>query len=246
MFNKKVVIVTGGTKGIGKATSIEFAKNGYFVVATTRNVDKKMNFKIKSGDIIVEKLNVNFEEDVKKFIENIYKKYGRIDCLVNNAGIMIENLPLHKTTTENFKKIIQTDVFGVYFNMKYVIIEMLKQGYGSIVNVASAAGLVGSYSSSLYSAAKHAVIGLTKCCALDYATKNIRVNAVAPGCIKTDIFKDAFDSGVYSEKDLALSHPMKRLGTPEEVAKSIYFLADENNSFTTGTILSVDGGYTCC
>lgn len=243
------VIITGGTKGIGKATSIEFANNGYNVVATTRNIDNKNELEqmfkenVKgSGKVIVEKLDVNNEEDVKSFIENFVKKYGKLDCFVNNAGIMIENVPLHQTTTESFHKILNTDVLGVYWGMKYAIIEMLKTGGGSIVNVASDAGLIGGYSSSLYTAAKHAVVGLTKCGALDYATKGIRVNAVCPGCIKTEIFEDAFKRGTYTEQSLADLHPMKRMGTPKEVAKTIVFLADKENGFTTGITVSVDGG----
>lgn len=246
MYN---VVITGGTKGIGKATSIEFANNGWNVIATTRNVGNKdalekvfaENIKGK-GRVNIEQLDVNNENDVKAFIENVVKKYGKLDCLVNNAGIMIENVPLHQTTTESFNKIWNTDVLGVYWGMKYAIIEMLKQGGGSIVNVASDAGLIGGYSSSLYTAAKHAVVGLTKCGALDYATQGIRVNAVCPGCIKTEIFEDAFKRGTYTEQSLADLHPMKRMGKPIEVAKAIYFLAQEENAFTTGITISVDGG----
>ena len=246
MYN---VVITGGTKGIGKATSIEFANNGWNVIATTRNVGNKdalekvfaENIKGK-GRVNIEQLDVNNENDVKAFIENVVKKYGKLDCLVNNAGIMIENVPLHQTTTESFNKIWNTDVLGVYWGMKYAIIEMLKQGGGSIVNVASDAGLIGGYSSALYTAAKHAVVGLTKCGALDYATQGIRVNAVCPGCIKTEIFEDAFKRGTYTEQSLADLHTMKRMGKPIEVAKAIYFLAQEENAFTTGITISVDGG----
>ena len=245
----KNVIITGGTRGIGKATSIEFANNGYRVIATTRNISNKEELEkmfkdnIKGdGEIIIEKLDVNSEEDVKNLIHSVVERYGKIDCLVNNAGIMIENVPLHQTSTENFQKIINTDLFGVYFGMKYAITEMLKTGGGCIVNVASDAGLIGGYSSSLYTAAKHAVVGLTKCGALDYATQGIRVNAVCPGCIKTEIFEDAFKRGTYTEQSLADLHPMKRMGTPAEVAKAIVFLANEENGFTTGITLSVDGG----
>ena len=245
----KNVIITGGTKGIGKATAIEFANKGYRVIATTRNIKNKAELEemfkenIKgNGEIIVKTLDVNNEEDVKNLIHSIVEKYGKLDCLVNNAGIMIENVPLHQTSTENFHKIINTDLFGVYFGMKYAIAEMLKTGGGCIVNVASDAGLIGGYSSSLYTAAKHGVVGLTKCGALDYATQGIRVNAVCPGCIKTEIFEDAFKRGTYTEQSLADLHPMKRMGKPEEVAKAIVFLADEENAFTTGITLSVDGG----
>ena len=246
MYN---VVITGGTKGIGKATSIEFANNGWNVIATTRNVGNKDALEkvfaenIKgNGRVNIEQLDVNNENDVKAFIENVVKKYGKLDCLVNNAGIMIENVPLHQTTTESFNKIWNTDVLGVYWGMKYAIIEMLKQGGGSIVNVASDAGLIGGYSSSLYTAAKHAVVGLTKCGALDYATQGIRVNAVCPGCINTEIFEDAFKRGTYTEQSLSDLHPMKRMGKPIEVAKAIYFLAQEENAFTTGITISVDGG----
>ena len=245
----KNVLITGGTKGIGKATAIEFASKGYRVIATTRSIKNKEElekmFKENvngDGEVIVEALDVNNEEEVKNLIHSIVEKYGRLDCLVNNAGIMIENVPLHQTTTENFEKIINTDLFGVYYGMKYAIIEMLKQGGGSIVNVASDAGLIGGYSSSLYTAAKHAVVGLTKCGALDYATQGIRVNAVCPGCIKTEIFEDAFKRGTYTEESLANLHPMKRMGTPTEVAKTIFFLAQEENGFTTLITVSVDGG----
>ena len=245
----KNVIITGGTKGIGKATAIEFANKGYRVIATTRNIKNKAELEqmfkdnVKGrGEVIVEELDVNNEEDVKNLIHSVVEKYGKLDCLVNNAGIMIENLPLHQTSTENFHKIINTDLFGVYFGMKYAIAEMLKTGGGCIVNVASDAGLIGGYSSSLYTAAKHGVVGLTKCGALDYATQGIRVNAVCPGCIKTEIFEDAFKKGAYTEQSLADLHPMKRMGKPEEVAKAIVFLADDDNAFTTGITLSVDGG----
>ena len=245
----KNVIITGGTKGIGKATAIEFANKGYRVTATTRNIKNKAELEqmfkdnVKGrGEVIVEELDVNNEEDVKNLIHSVVEKYGKLDCLVNNAGIMIENLPLHQTSTENFHKIINTDLFGVYFGMKYAIAEMLKTGGGCIVNVASDAGLIGGYSSSLYTAAKHGVVGLTKCGALDYATQGIRVNAVCPGCIKTEIFEDAFKKGAYTEQSLADLHPMKRMGKPEEVAKAIVFLADDDNAFTTGITLSVDGG----
>ena len=244
----KNVVITGGTKGIGKATAILFAENGYRVIATTRNGSQKealeKDFKQNHNvDIVVEQLDVCNEEDVKKLMHNVAEKYGKLDCVVNNAGIMIENVLLHLSSTEAFRKIIETDVLGVYYGMKYAITEMLKTGGGAIVNVASAAGLIGSKLAGQYGTAKHAVVGLTKCGALDYAENNIRINAVAPGAIKTEIFEEAFKRGAYTEESLASTHPMKRMGLPIEVARSILFLADDKNSFTTGTILSVDGGY---
>lgn len=244
----KNVVITGGTKGIGKETAILFAENNYRVIATTRNGDQKdkleEDFKQNHNvNVVVEQLDVCNEDDVKNLMHNVAEKYGKLDCVVNNAGIMIENVLLHLSSTKSFKKIIDTDILGVYYGMKYAISEMLKTGGGSIVNVASAAGLIGSKFACQYGAAKHAVVGLTKCAALDYAEENIRINAVAPGAIKTEIFKEAFKRGTYTEKSLASTHPMKRMGLPIEVARSILFLADEKNSFTTGTILSVDGGY---
>ena len=244
----KNVLITGGTQGIGEQTALEFAKNGYDVIVTSRNASKEKEvqdkFQNKGYKVTFYTLDVNKESQVKEVIESIVEKFGKLDVLVNNSGISLGNALLADTESEEFTKMLDTNVSGVYYGMKYAIKAMEKTGGGSIVNLASIAGLNGLQYSALYGATKHAVVGLTKGGAVDYADKGIRINAIAPGAIKTDILQNAIDSGTYDEASIAAIHPMKKLGDPTDIAKGIYFLADDNNPFLTGTILNIDGGYT--
>lgn len=244
---KKTVIITGGTTGIGKATALHFAKNGYNVVITSRNADKEASviadFKQNGVDITFLPLDVTNEEQVKSVIETTVKKFGKLDSIVNNSGISLGNAVLAETESSDLKQMLETNVMGVYYGMKYAIIEMLKTGGGTIVNLASIAGLNGLYATAQYNASKHAVVGLTKGASIDYAQQGIRVNAVAPGAIKTDILKNAIASGTYDVSSIEAIHPMNRLGEVEDIAKAIYFLASDENTFMTGTILNIDGGY---
>lgn len=244
---KKTVIITGGTTGIGKATALHFAKNGYNVVITSRNSNKEASviadFKQNGADITFLPLDVTNEEQVKSVIETTVKKFGKLDSIVNNSGISLGNAVLAETESNDLKQMLETNVMGVYYGMKYAIIEMLKTGGGTIVNLASIAGLNGLYATAQYNASKHAVVGLTKGASIDYAQQGIRVNAVAPGAIKTDILKNAIASGTYDVSSIEAIHPMNRLGEVEDIAKAIYFLASDENTFMTGTILNIDGGY---
>lgn len=244
---KKTVIITGGTTGIGKATALHFAKNGYNVVITSRNADKEASviadFKQNGADITFLPLDVTNEEQVKSVIETTVKKFGKLDSIVNNSGISLGNAVLAETESNDLKQMLETNVMGVYYGMKYAIIEMLKTGGGTIVNLASIAGLNGLYATAQFNASKHAVVGLTKGASIDYAQQGIRVNAVAPGAIKTDILKNAIASGTYDVSSIEAIHPMNRLGEVEDIAKAIYFLASDENTFMTGTILNIDGGY---
>jgi len=243
----KTVIITGGTTGIGKATAIHFAKNGYNVVVTSRNADKETSviadFKENGVDVTFFPLDVTQEKQVESVIQETVKKFGKLDSIVNNSGISLGNAILAETKSEELKQMLDTNVMGVYYGMKYAIIEMLKTGGGTIVNLASIAGLNGLYATAQYNASKHAVVGLTKGTAIDYAQQGIRINAVAPGAIKTDILKNAIDSGTYDVSSIEAIHPMNRLGEVEDIAKAIYFLASDENTFMTGTILNIDGGY---
>ncbi|MWB92797.1 short-chain dehydrogenase [Flavobacterium sp. IR1] len=243
----KTVIITGGTTGIGKATAIHFAKNGYNVVVTSRNADKETSviadFKENGVDVAFFPLDVTQEKQVESVIQETVKKFGKLDSIVNNSGISLGNAILAETKSEELKQMLDTNVMGVYYGMKYAIIEMLKTGGGTIVNLASIAGLNGLYATAQYNASKHAVVGLTKGTAIDYAQQGIRVNAVAPGAIKTDILKNAIASGTYDVSSIEAIHPMNRLGEVEDIAKAIYFLASDENTFMTGTILNIDGGY---
>jgi NAD(P)-dependent dehydrogenase (short-subunit alcohol dehydrogenase family) len=243
----RTVIITGGTSGIGKATALYFAKNGYNVVVTSRNPNKEAevleDFKKEKTTVTFYELDVTKEEQVKEVINKTVAKFGKLDSIVNNSGISLGNAILGETESDELKQMLETNVMGVYYGMKHAINAMLKTGGGTIVNLASIAGINGLYATALYNASKHAVVGLTKGASLDYATQGIRVNAVAPGAIKTDILKNAIESGTYDVSAIEALHPMNRLGEVEDIAKAIYFLASEENSFMTGTILTVDGGY---
>jgi NAD(P)-dependent dehydrogenase (short-subunit alcohol dehydrogenase family) len=244
---KKTVIITGGTTGIGKATAVKFAQNNFNVVVTSRNAAKepelKEEFKQQGLEVYCEVLDVTDEKQVTEVIEKTVAKFGKLDVIVNNSGISLGNAVLADTESGELKQMLDTNVMGVYYGMKYAIKEMLKTGSGAIVNLASIAGINGLYATAQYNASKHAVVGLTKGAAIDYAQQGIRINAVAPGAIKTDILKNAIASGTYDVSSIEAIHPMNRLGEVEDIANGIFFLASEENKFLTGTILTIDGGY---
>ena len=245
--SRKTVIITGGTTGIGKATAIKFAENNYNVVITSRDAKKetvvKNEFKAKGLEVDFQVLDVRNEGQVEALIKETVAKYGKLDVMVNNSGISLGNAVLAETESDDLKQMLDTNVMGVYYGMKYAIKEMLKTNGGSIVNLASIAGLNGLYATAQYNATKHAVVGLTKGAAIDYAQQGIRINAVAPGAIKTDILQNAIDAGAYDVSGIEAIHPMNRLGRPEDIANGIFFLASDENKFITGAILSIDGGY---
>lgn len=244
---KKTILITGGTTGIGKATALKFAQNNYNVVVTSRDERKKDELKSefqKLGlEIFFEILDVTNEAQVEQVIRKVVAQFGKLNAIVNNAGISLGNTLLADTEADELKQMLETNVMGVYYGMKYAIKEMLKTGGGAIVNLASIAGINGLMATAQYNASKHAVVGLTKGGALDYATQGIRINAVAPGAIKTDILNNAIESGTYDISSIEALHPMNRIGEVEDIANGIYFLAAEENKFLTGTILNIDGGY---
>ena len=244
---KKTVIITGGTTGIGKATAIKFAQNNFNVVVTSRSAAKETEltdeFMQQGLEVYFKVLDVTNEMQVKEVIEKTVAQFGKLDVIVNNSGISLGNAVLADTVSDELKQMLDTNVMGVYYGMKYAIKEMLKTGGGAIVNLASIAGINGLYATAQYNASKHAVVGLTKGAAIDYAQQGIRINAVAPGAIRTDILKNAIASGTYDVSSIEAIHPMNRLGEVEDIANGIFFLAAEENKFVTGTILTVDGGY---
>jgi NAD(P)-dependent dehydrogenase (short-subunit alcohol dehydrogenase family) len=245
MTTKRTVIVTGGSKGIGKGTSLAFVKKGYNVVISARSEAPELLREIKElgGEATFIKADVGKEEDVINLINETVKKYGKLDVLVNNAAIVgTMNLPLAETTNKNFEQVFNINVMGTYWGMKYAIQAMLKTGGGSIVNVSSIAGLKGSPSSSAYVASKHAVMGLTKSTAIEYAAKGIRVNVVAPGPIRTEMYEDVVTQGVLTEELFESLVPMKKIGDVADVANAIVFMSSEDAPFMTGAVLSLDGG----
>lgn len=244
---RKVALITGATSGFGKGCAEVLASKGIAVVLSGRRKelgDKIVeDIKAKGGEALFIVSDVNKEENHKALVEECVKYYGRLDYAVNNAGIATEGARIADSQTERFEEMIQTNIMGVYFGMKYQIEQMLKNGGGSIVNLASIAGLNGIAYTGTYCATKHAVVGLTKAGALDYATDNIRINAIAPGACKTEIIEKAMSQGVYTEKDIASMHPMQRMGTAREVVNGIVWLLSDEASFITGHILNIDGGF---
>jgi NAD(P)-dependent dehydrogenase (short-subunit alcohol dehydrogenase family) len=246
-MTQKVAVITGGATGIGKSTAMLLASKGIKVVISGRReaVGQKAIEEIRAqgGDAVFIAADVDNETQVSQIIGFAVRKYGRLDLAVNNAGISNETKTIGDSDPAKFQAMLQTNVMGVYLCMKYEIQQMLKNGGGSIVNLASIAGLNGIPYAGPYAATKHAVVGLTKSGALDYATQNIRINAVAPGAIKTDIIAGSIAQGQYDEATISAMHPMARMGNPEEIAHGIAWLLSDEASFVTGHILNIDGGF---
>lgn len=241
---KKTVLITGGSRGIGKATSLEFAKHGYNIVINYVNDDisaKNLKSYIVENydvDVMLCKCNVSSEDGVKGMVNSIIDNYGNIDVLVNNAGIAIDTT-FDDKKIENFKKILNVNLIGPFILSREVGNYMLKQGFGSIINVSSTNALDTYYEYSLdYDASKAGLVSLTHNLAKYYAP-NIRVNAVAPGWVDTEMNKELDSSYIKEECDKIY---LKRFAKPEEVAKAIYFLASDDASYITGEVLRVDGG----
>jgi len=243
----RVAIVTGGSAGIGRATALAFARNGRKVVVADiqEEAGRQIAAKIKSEgyEAFFIKTDVSEPEQVKAMVAKTIAEYGRLDCAFNNAGIEGEQGPTADCSLNNWHRVIDINLNGVWYSMKYEIPAMLKTGGGSIVNMASVAGRVGFSNIPAYTASKHAVNGLTKTAALEYAQKNIRVNAVCPGIIKTEMI-DRFTGGTKEGiRQMEAMEPVGRMGAPEEVANAVLWLCSEQASFVTGHPLVVDGGF---
>jgi len=242
----KVALVTGGTSGIGKTTAIAFARAGAKVVLTGRREKEGAQvvdeIRKLGGDAAFVRADVTKDADVKAMVDFTVGKYGRLDVAFNNAGIEWTG-PLDQATEAEYRRVLDINVWGVLNSMRHEIPVMLKNGGGAIVNNSSVAGHVGLGQVSVYIASKHAVEGLTKSVALEFAKQNIRINAVAPGVIATDML-DRF-AGKESEMRDSLTSiiPVGRIGAREEIAAAVLYLSSDDAKFTTGTSLVVDGGY---
>lgn len=241
----KVAIVTGGASGIGESTVKLFVANGAKVVITDVNEEAGNALaeavKKDGGEAIFVKADTSKPEDSEKSVEAALSAYGKLDIAVNNAGIGGPPAPVGEYDIEAWNKVISINLSGVFYGMRYQIPAMLKNGGGSIINVASILGSVGFANSSAYVAAKHGVVGLTKNGALEYSDKGIRVNAVGPGFIKTPLLDANLDKETMDF--LASKHATQRLGLPEEVAEMFLWLASDKASFATGAYYPIDGGY---
>jgi len=243
----KVAVVTGGSAGIGRATSLAFAEEGAKVVVADVVVsggeETVKMIQDAGGEAIFVKTDVTKAEEVKAMADTAFGTFGKLNCAFNNAGINANIISLSRCTEDSWNRMIAINLTGVFLCMKYEIPKMLKSGGGSIVNTASVMGLVGEPGHPAYAASKHGVIGLTKSSAIFYAESNIRINAVCPGFIRTAMSDKVFEE--HPEfKEIVDSHtPMKRMAEAEEVARAVIFLCSDDASFITGFPLAVDGGY---
>lgn len=239
MTDKKVALVTGGSRGIGKACAIELAKAGYDVIINYAGNEEAANktvseIKALGQNAAAKKFDVSNKEAVDKAIAEILEEFGRIDVLVNNAGITRDNLFI-RMKDEEWLSVINTNLSSAFFVTNPVSKIMIKQRSGAIVNMASVSGIYGNAGQANYSAAKAGIIGFTKALAKELASRNIRVNAVAPGFIQTDMTKDLPVDKIVERI------PLKTLGQPEDIAKTVKFLAVDA-TYITGQVIGVDGG----
>lgn len=246
IFKDKVAIVTGGSSGIGRATAIAFAQRGAKVVVADCNEDTEtlQYVAANGGEGIFIHCDVSAISEVRKMIEKVIEKYGRLDFAFNNAGVEGDTASTHECTEQNWDKTIGINLKGIWLCMKMEIPQMLKQGKGVIINCASIAGLKGFAGSPAYVASKHGVVGLTKTAALDYAKQNIRINAVCPGVIHTAMIDRITHRDKEAEQQFAGMAPVNRMGTAEEIAETVMWLCSDAASFVTGTAIPVDGGTT--
>ncbi len=240
-LENKVAIVTGGASGIGKAIVKLFVQEGAKVVIGDLNEEAGRDLAAKMGkETMFMKVNAALPTDNERLVTEAIAHFGRLDIAVNNAGIGGASALVGEYGIEDWKKVIDINLNGVFYGMHYQIPAMLKHGKGSIVNMASILGQVGFANSSAYVAAKHGVVGLTKSAGWEYGTKGIRVNAVGPGFIETPLLSD-MDAEV--KKYLESQHALQRLGKPEEVAEIVLWLASDKASFATGGYYPIEGGY---
>jgi NAD(P)-dependent dehydrogenase (short-subunit alcohol dehydrogenase family) len=248
-FQDKVVIVTGGSSGIGRATAVAFASEGAKVLIADVNdvgaAETLQTIRAAEGTVEYIRTDVSQASDVQAMVDKAIKQFGGLDIAVNNAGIGGGSFVfLQQGSEEDYDRMMAINTKGVWLCMKYEIAVMLEQGYGAIVNVASAAGLVGMPGGAVYSASKHAVVGLTKSAAGELGKKNIRVNAVCPGHTVTPMVTTLIDSRPDMQNRLLAFSPMQRFGKPEEIAAGILFLASDSASYVTGMAMEMDGGIT--
>lgn len=247
-FDDKVVVITGAGGGIGRASALAFARAGAKVMVTDRdaNAGQETLRQVQALGASAHFLQTDVTQaaQVEAMVAQTVAHYGRLDCAFNNAGIEEEHMRLADCSEDTFDRIMDVNVKGVWLCLKYQLAQMLAQGGGAIVNTASVAGLIGAPKMAAYSASKHAVLGLTKSAAVEYGRKNIRVNAVCPGVIRTVMFERAVQADPRLGTSAAQMHPMGRIGEADEVAAAVLWLCSDAASFVTGHAHTVDGGLT--
>lgn len=245
-LQNKIAIVTGGGTGIGRGIALMFAKEGAKVVVAGRRIEP-LNETVSAiqsagGEALAVKTDVSLLEQVEAMVKQTIDKYGRVDILVNNAGVYLPHDAV-SATEEEWDKVISIDLKSVWLCSKSVIPQMITQGGGKIINTASIAGLVGFAGSAFYCATKGAVVNLTREMALDYGSKNININAIAPGVIESDMTKSLLTDEA-AKTGLLSQTPIGKIGKPEDIAYGAVYLASDESNFVTGHILVIDGGWT--
>ena len=243
MEDRKTVLVTGASRGIGKEVALKYAENGYDVIINyvSDKTDVKAlenENKEKGAECLILKADVSNQDEVQKLVDGAIAKFGKIDVLVNNAGITKDNL-LMRMSEEEFDKVLEINLKGTFLVTKAVTKYMMKKRTGSIINLSSVVGVAGNAGQCNYSASKAGIIGFTKSIAKELASRNIRANAVAPGFIETDmtsVLPDNVKEAIHNQI------PLKRMGSAKEVAELIYFLGSEKSSYITGQVINIDGG----
>ncbi len=249
-FKDKTVIVTGGGTGIGRETALLFAQEGANVLITGRRIDKLREVQKESTklgteiDYLVN--DISDEDRCKSIVEYVVEKYGHIDILFNNAGILLPG-STHEISSLEWDKTFNVNVRGMWLMSKYVLPHLMERRSGAIVNSSSVIGIKGFTGVAAYAASKGAVAQLTKCMALEYAERGIRVNAICPGFVDTPLVSEGYMSRSENKEDsmmyLNSLHPLGRIATAKEVAHAVLFLCDENSGFITGHLLPIDGGW---
>lgn len=245
-MKNKITLITGAAMGIGLACSEAFAKEGATVImADIKKPNEQAQKLVDAGyHAVAYQCDVSDVYAVKKMIEWIVLTYGRLDAALNNAGIQTPQRPMAEITNDEFDRTVAVDIKGVWNCMQFEIKQMLKQGEGAIVNTSSQGGLTAFSGQAAYISCKHGVIGLTRTASLDYAAKNIRINAVCPGVIATPMLEELVTRNPKLGEDLVRDIPVGRLGKPSEIADAVLWLCSSKASFVHGHALVVDGGFT--
>lgn len=241
----KVAVMTGGAGGIGKVTAERFLKEGAKVVLVDlfeESLHKAKEELDPFGEVLTIQADVSKESDVESYVKKAVEHFGKIDVFFNNAGIEGKVAPLVDQKMEDFDKVMSVNVRGVFLGLKYVLPVMTKQGYGSVINTSSVAGLDGSPGVSPYIASKHAVVGLTKATAIEVANTNVRVNSIHPSPVNTRMMRSLEEGLNVEQETLAKSIPLGRYGESSDIANLVLFLASDESAFITGAQYRIDGG----